>query len=103
MTPLNHPTSTLRLLSTRTIRIALLFGLLGTVVTVLSVPSFAGSIGQKLFAGTAAIISGGSTHKTTAKHSSSVGFVATPESTSMLSERKGHTSTRLADIGRAHV
>src|ERR1051325_3584569 len=96
MTPLN-PTSSRRLLSTRTIRIALLFRLLGTVVTALSVPSFASSIGQKLFAGTAAIVGGGPTKETNAKHSSSLEFVATPDSTSMLSERKGHTATRLAD------
>jgi hypothetical protein len=56
MLPLNHPTSSIRLLSTRAIRIALLFGLIGTVVTVLSAPSFASSIGKKLFASAAAII-----------------------------------------------
>jgi hypothetical protein len=97
MTPQNHPTSTRRLLSTRSIRIALLFGLIGIVVTVLSAPSFANSISQKLFAGAATIISGGSVQKTNAKHSSSVEFIATVESATMASEREGHTATRLAD------
>src|SRR6185369_6765445 len=91
----NRPTSTLRLLSTRTIRIALLFGLIGAAVTVLSVPSLASSIGQKLFAGATAIV--GSTPNASANHSSSVEFAAPVASASMTSERHGHTATRLAD------
>jgi hypothetical protein len=97
MLPLNHPTSSIRLLSTRAIRIALLFGLIGTVVTVLSAPSFASSIGKKLFASAAAITGGSSNQNTDASHSSSVEFVAPVESTSMSSERHGHTATRMAD------
>jgi YDG domain-containing protein/galactose oxidase-like protein len=95
MLPLNRPTSSIRLFSTRGIRIALLFGLIGTVATVLSTPSFAGSIGQKLFA--AAIMGGNSNQHTDASHSSSVEFVANVENSSMASERHGHTATRMAD------
>jgi hypothetical protein len=97
MLPLNHPTSSIRLLSTRAIRIALLFGLIGTVVTVLSAPSFASSIGKKLFASAAAITGGSSNQNTDASHSSSVEYVAPVASTSMSSERHGHTATRMAD------
>ena len=97
MLPLNHPTSSIRLLSTRAIRIALLFGLIGTVVTVLSAPSFASSIGKKLFASAAAITGGSSDQNTDASHSSSVEYVAPVASTSMSSERHGHTATRMAD------
>ena len=97
MLPLNHPTSSIRLVSTRAIRIALLFGLIGTVVTVLSAPSFASSIGKKLFASAAAITGGSSNQNTDASHSSSVEYVAPVASTSMSSERHGHTATRMAD------
>ena len=97
MMPLNHPTSSLRLFSTRAIRITLLFGLIGTVATVLSAPSFASSIGQKLFASAATIMGGSSTFNTDTRHSSSAEFVAAVESTSMAAERHGHTATRLAD------
>jgi len=58
MMPSNRPTQSLRLLPTRTIRIVLLFGLIGAVATVLSVPSFATSIGQRLFASAGAIVAG---------------------------------------------
>lgn len=97
MMPLKRPTSSLRLLSTRTIRIALLFGLIATAATVLSVPSLASSIGQRLFAGATAIVGRSSTPDTRANHSSSTEFVAPVESASMTSERQGHTATRLAD------
>jgi len=98
MMPLNHPTSSLRLFSTHAIRVALLFSVIGIVVTVLSAPSFASSIGHKLFAGAATIIGGSSAPNTDASHSSSAAFVAAAvESTSMASERHGHTATRMAD------
>src|ERR1051325_2284110 len=97
MLPLNRPTHSLRLLSTPTIRIALLFGLIATAATMLSVPSLASSIGHKLFAGAAAIISRSSTTHTHANNSWSTEFVAPVESASMASERHGHTATRLAD------
>src|ERR1051325_8209090 len=97
MLPLNRPTSSLRLLSTPTIRIALLFGLIATAATVLSVPSLASSIGHKLFAGAAAIISRSTTNDAQANQSSSTECAAPVASASMASERHGHTATRLAD------
>src|ERR1041385_4483012 len=95
MMPHNRPTSGLRLLPTRTIRIALLFGVIAGVATVLSVPSLASSIGQRLVAGAAVIMGGSATQH--ANHSSSIEFVAPVDSASMASERHGHTATRLAD------
>ena len=93
------PTS-LRLLSTRTIRIALLLVLIAGVVTAVSTTSFASSIGQRLFASAAAIVSGGQTpdtHTHVANHALSPAFAAAVESATMSVERRGHTATRLAD------
>jgi len=70
MMPQNRPTAALRLLSTRTIRIALLFGVIVAAATLFSVPSLASAIGQKLFAGAAAIIGRSATQDTRANHSS---------------------------------
>jgi WD40 repeat protein len=74
-----------------------LFGLIATAASVLSVPSLASSIGQRLFAGAAAIVGRSSTPVANANHSSSVEFAAPVESASMASERQGHTATRLGD------
>src|ERR1041384_1130171 len=95
MMPLNRPTRALRSFSTRTIRIALLFGVIAGAATVLSVPSLASSIGERLVSGAAMIIGRKSTPS--ANHASSVEFVAPVDSASMASERHGHTATRLAD------
>src|ERR1043166_2144581 len=95
MMPLDRPTRALRSFSTRTIRIALLFGVIAGAATVLSVPSLACSIGERLVSGAAMIIGRKSTPS--ANHASSVEFVAPVDSASMASERHGHTATRLAD------
>ena len=97
----NRPTS-IRFLSPRTIRIALLLGIVASVAMVLSSPSLASSIGQRLFASAAAIVSGGrtpATHATatTQTLSSEAEAAAAVESTTMSVERRGHTATRLAD------
>ena len=98
MTAPNRPASTRRLPSTRTIRIALLIGLIAIVATHLSSTSFASSIGQQLFA---AMINGGrapETHAVATNHALDAEFEEAPaESATMLVERRGHTATRLAD------
>src|SRR5215510_9890266 len=88
-----RPTS-LRLLSTRTIRfVALIAG----AAMVLSSTSFASSIGQRLFASAAAIVSGGQTSETHAHTASPAFAAAAVENATMSVERRGHTATRLAD------
>ena len=90
------PTS-LRLLSTRTIRLALLVLIAGAAM-VLSSTSFASSLGQRLFASAATIVSGGQVPDTHTQHSLSPQFMeAAVESATMSVERRGHTATRLAD------
>jgi hypothetical protein len=89
----NRPTS-LRLLSTRTIRfVALIAG----AAMLLSSTSFASSIGQRLFASAATIISGDQTSDTHAYTASPAFAAAAVENTTMSVERRGHTATRLAD------
>jgi hypothetical protein len=96
MTAPNRPTSTLRSLSTHTIRIGVLLGLVAITASVLSSTSFAGSLGQRLFARATAIVSGG--QLATVNHSLSPETAAAPTtSTTMSVERSGHTATRLAD------
>ena len=95
----NLPTC-LRLLSSRAIRIALLLVLIAGAATVLSSTSSASSIGQRLFASAAAIVSGGpapETHAHVANHALSPEVAAAVESATMSVERRGHTATRLAD------
>jgi predicted carbohydrate-binding protein with CBM5 and CBM33 domain len=89
----NRPTS-LRLLSTRTIRfVALIAG----AAMLLSSTSFASSIGQRLFASAATIISGDQTSDSHAHTASPAFAAAAVENTTMSVERRGHTATRLAD------
>src|SRR6185369_8440318 len=88
-----------RRLSTRTIRIALLLGLVGVAAGALSSTSFASSLGQKLFARVATIVS--SPQAAPANHSLDAELeeaaAAPTESATMTVERRGHTATRLAD------
>ncbi|HEU4875046.1 MAG TPA: MBG domain-containing protein [Pyrinomonadaceae bacterium] len=89
----NRSTS-LRLLSTRTIRfVALIAG----AAMVLSSTSFAGSLSQRLFASATTIVSGGQTSNTHAHTASPAFAAAAVENTTMSVERRGHTATRLAD------
>jgi MBG domain (YGX type)/Galactose oxidase, central domain len=93
-----RPTSSLRSLSSRTIRIGVLLGLVTITASVLSSTSFAGSLGQRFFARATAIVSGG--QLATTNHSlSPESEVATTPTTSATTtfERRGHTATRLAD------
>src|ERR1044071_3429506 len=94
----NHPTS-FRRLSTRTIRIALLLGLVTVAGGALSSTSFASSLGQRLFARVATIVSGTQAAPTTHTLDAEVEETAAAptESTTMTVERRGHTATRLAD------
>ena len=96
----NRPTSTLRLLSTRTTRIALLLDLIAVAASVLSATS---SLGQRLFARATAIVIGG--HVALVNHT----LTAEPEeeaaptaSATMTVERHDHTTTRLTD-GRVRI
>ena len=92
-----RPTS-LRLLSTRTIRLALLV-LIAGVATFLSSTSFASAIVQRLFASATAIVSRGQAPET---HVAAANQVLSPEAVAMSMERRGHTATRLSD-GRVLV
>src|SRR5215213_5305347 len=96
MTAPNRPTSSIRSLSTRTIRITLLLGFIAVTASVLSSTSLAGTISQNFFARATALIAGGK--MAPASHALSAEEAAAPvESTTMLVERRGHTATRLAD------
>ncbi|HEU4507266.1 MAG TPA: MBG domain-containing protein, partial [Pyrinomonadaceae bacterium] len=100
------PTSR-RLLSTPTIRIAFLIGLIVAVATV-STTSLAHAIGENLFASVSAIIgvNKAETNAATASHAlhthSHSEEAAATESSTMNVERSGHTATRLSD-GRVLV
>ena len=86
-----RPTSS-RLLSTRTIRLALLVLIAGSAM-VLSSTSFASSLGQRLFA----IVTNSQTSETHARSASPTFAAAAVDSATMSVERRGHTATRLAD------
>jgi MBG domain (YGX type)/YDG domain/Galactose oxidase, central domain/Kelch motif len=94
----NRPTY-LRRLSTRTIRLALLLGLVAVTAATSSSTSFASSAGQRLFARVATIVTGA--QAATANHALDAeveeAAAAPTESTTMIVERRGHTATRLAD------
>ena len=94
----NRPTS-FRRLSTRTIRIAFLLGLIAVTAGALSSTSFASSVGQRLFARVATIVTG--TQAAPTNHSLDAEIeeaaAAPTESAAMTVERRGHTATRLAD------
>ena len=93
----NRPTPFSHSLSTRTIRISLLLGLVVVVASVLSSTTTASTIGQKFFSRAAAMITGGG-HLASERHTLSAEEAAAPAaSTTMLVERRGHTATRLAD------
>src|SRR5829696_7981516 len=93
---LKRPTLFSHSFSPRTIRIALLLGLVTVVVTVLSSTSFASTISRNFFARAAAIVTG--SQMAPANHTLSLEEAAAPAvSTTMLVERRGHTATRLAD------
>jgi MBG domain (YGX type)/Galactose oxidase, central domain len=96
----NSPTSLFRSLSTRTIRISLLAGLIVIAAAVLSSTSFAGSLGQTLFRNAAAIIGGqtpAEAHTATANYALAAEAAAPSENSTMTVERRGHTATRLSD------
>src|SRR5690349_13898481 len=92
----NRPTLLSRSISTRTIRIAFLLGLIAVTASVLSSTSLAGSISQKFFNRAITLVTGG--QMAPASHTLSAEEAAAPvESMTMLVERRGHTATRLAD------
>src|SRR6185369_2845450 len=92
----NRPTLISRSFSIRTIRIALLFGLIAVTASVLSTTSLAGTISQKFFTRAVALVTG--EKMAPASQTLSAEEVAAPvESTTMLVDRRGHTATRLAD------
>ncbi|HET6852532.1 MAG TPA: kelch repeat-containing protein, partial [Pyrinomonadaceae bacterium] len=95
----NRPTSRTRLLSNTTIRITLLLSLVAVAATALaSVNSSARSLGQKLVAGAAAIISGAPETKLASHSLALEAEAAAPlQSSTMLTARRGHTATRLSD------
>ncbi len=94
----NRPTS-LRRLSSRTIRFALFLGLVVMTAGVLSSSSFASSLGQRLFARVATLVntsqSAPTSHALDAQPEEAAATSST--STTMTVERRGHTATRLAD------
>src|SRR5215212_1880550 len=97
----NRPTSRTRLLSNRTIRLTVLLGLIAVAATVFaSVDSSARSLGQRLVASAAAIISGPPEMRVApASHSLASEAEAAPQtqSSTMITARRGHTATRLPD------
>jgi MBG domain-containing protein/galactose oxidase-like protein/Kelch motif protein len=85
-----------RSFSIRTIRIALLLGLVAVAASLLSSTSLASTISQRFFARATAIVTGG--QMAPANHMLSSEEAAAPAvSSTMLVERRGHTATRLAD------
>src|SRR6185295_10016804 len=93
----NRPTLLSRSISTRTIRIALLFGLIAVTASVLSTTSLAGTISQKFFTRAVALVTGQQMAPASHTLSAEEAAPAPVESTTMLVERRGHTATRLAD------
>src|SRR5690349_4204630 len=92
----NRPTRITRSSSARTIRIALLFGLIAVTASVVSSTSLAGTISEKFFNRAVALVTG--EQMAPASHTLSAEEASAPvESTTMLIERRGHTATRLAD------
>jgi hypothetical protein len=94
----NRPTS-IRLLSTKTVRISILLGMVALVAMVFSTGSSAGSLKQRLFASAAAILrekmpEANATH---ANHALEFEAAAPAEGSTMLTARRGHTATRLSD------
>jgi hypothetical protein len=94
----NRPTS-IRLLSTKTVRISILLGMVALVAMVFSTGSSAGSLKQRLFASAAAILKekmpeANATH---ANHALEFEAAAPAEGSTMLTARRGHTATRLSD------
>src|SRR5687767_3813449 len=99
----DRPAPRIRSFSNRTIRLVTLLTLVAIAATVLaSTNSSARWIGQRLFAGVATIITGGSpdANVATANHAlASNSEEAAPQSPSatMTTARRGHAATRLAD------
>src|ERR1041384_4965201 len=97
----SRPTSRIRSLSNITLRITVLLVLVAVAATLLaSTNSSARSIGQRLFAGAAAIVTGGSPEANVAPANHSLASEeAAPQvqSSTMTIERRGHTATRLSD------
>src|SRR5437868_5478588 len=100
-----NPTSRFRLFTTSTIRITVLLSLIAIAATVLATTSSsARSLGQRLFAGAATIITGGKTapganvapanHALTAESEEAAAPI---ESSTLIVERRAHTATRLSD------
>ncbi|HEV8427413.1 MAG TPA: MBG domain-containing protein [Pyrinomonadaceae bacterium] len=85
--------------SVRTIRLALVLGLVAATAGVLSSPSFASSLGQRLFARVATFVNTGQAASTSHTIDAELEEAAatTTDSTTMTVERSGHTATRLAD------
>ena len=94
----NSPTS-FRRLSVRTIRIALLLGLVAVTAGVLSSTSFASSLGQRVFSRVATLVSANQAAPTnqTVDAEFEEAAAAPLSSSTMTVERRGHTATRLAD------
>src|SRR6185369_1025289 len=88
-----------RRFSSGTIRIALVLGLVVVTAGALSSTSFASSLGQRLFARVATIVTGTQAAPTTHALDAEVEETAAAptESATMSVERRGHTATRLAD------
>ena len=88
-----------RRFSSGTIRIALVLGLIAVATGALSSTSFASSLGQRLFARVATIVTGTQAAPTTHALDAEIEepAAAPTESTTMTVERRGHTATRLAD------
>ncbi|HEU4932230.1 MAG TPA: MBG domain-containing protein [Pyrinomonadaceae bacterium] len=80
-------------------RIALLLGLIAVIAGALSSSSFASSVGQRLFARVATIVTG--TQAAPTNHTLDAELeeaaAAPTESATMAVERRGHTATRLTD------
>ena len=95
----SRPTSRIRLLSSRTIRLTVFLGLVAIAATIFaSTNSSARSLGQRFFGGVAAIITGRSPEAKVASSNPAVGSQleeAAPISTTIA--RRGHTATALAD------
>jgi hypothetical protein len=92
-----RPTSFLRL-PIRTIRIALLLGLIAITAGVLSSTSFASSLGSRLFARVATFVNTSQAAPSSPTVNAELEeATAITTSTTMNVERRGHTATRLAD------
>jgi Bacterial Ig-like domain (group 3)/MBG domain (YGX type)/Galactose oxidase, central domain len=104
MLPPTRPQSTLRTLTTRTnrsIRLAALIALVALAGTAFAATnSSASSLGRMFFAKTASIIAGGPTAPNASSSDHALEAEAAPveaSSSTMTTERRGHTATRLAD------